>query len=58
MLLPAVVELVETFIFIFTGAAIAAQLSGRFVSGSDAPGATNWTRGPRAYGVEEPRALR
>jgi hypothetical protein len=61
MLLPAVIELVESFVLVFivfTGSAIAAQLSGRFVSGSDAPGATSWSRRPQAHGVEEPRAVR
>ena len=58
MLLRAVVELVGIFVLVFTGAAIATQLSGCFFSGSDAPGATSWSRRPRAYGVEEPHAVR
>jgi hypothetical protein len=52
-MLPAVVELVEIFVLVFTGATVAAgdhllgsivggvlaaQLSGRFFSDSDAPG--------------------
>jgi len=55
MLLLAVVELIEAFTLVFTGAA---QLSRHFFAGSNAPGATSWSRRPRAHGVEEARAVR